>query len=270
MMMVVAGQAASLASGIYTPDSRNYFILMSIVQNLIGFCGTALITAIFLSTRPMTMLGLNRMGHISSILGILLTLAVGLPFLNQTVWWNAQMHFPSVLSPLEQTLRVWEETALDTTSVLLDTNSTGGLIVNILVIGIFTGFSEELCFRGAIQRIIGSAGMNTHLAVWITAIIFSLLHFQFFGFIPRVLLGAFFGYLFAWTGSIYTCAAAHALNNSIVVITHWLTANGYASLDFDSIGVTEHGFPALACISLALVLCVLIGMRRYMFPTTKL
>ncbi len=270
LMMVLAGSAGSLASGLYPVNSREYLIAVSLLQNLIGFCGTALVVAIFLSTRPLAMLGLNRGGTGRALLGILLLFAVGIPFLNQVTWWNTQMHLPSFMGGVEQTIRSWEDAALVTTETMLASRSVGGLIVNILVIGVFTGFSEELCFRGCMQRVIGSGGMNGHVAVWLTAVIFSLLHFQFFGFLPRVLLGALFGYLFLWTGSIYISAAAHALNNSLFVLLHWLALRGITTAETDTWGVTTHGFPAIACMSLALVLCILVGMRGYLFSTRKL
>lgn len=270
VMMVLAGSAGALAAGWFAPGSREFYIGASVLQNLIGFCGTAVVCALFLSTRPMAMLGLNRPGSSRSLLGIVLVFAVGLPFLNQIIWWNNQMHLPHAMSALEATLRGWEDAAQVTTTLMLSSKSVGALLVNVLVVGVLTGFSEELCFRGAMQRIIGSGGMGGHAAVWITAVIFSLLHFQFFGFLPRVLLGAFFGYLFLMTGSIYISATAHALNNSIFVVVHWLALRGYTTDNFEGWGVATHGFPLMACISLALVLCVIIGMRSYLFTAKKM
>lgn len=267
LMMVLSGFAAQLASYIAPPDTRPNLLWTSVFQNLIGFAGTAFVTAIFLSTKPMEMLGLTRIGKLRSIAGILLIFAVGIPFLNQTIWWNSQMHFPDSLQDLEETLRSWENMASSKTEVILTGTSVLSLIINILVVGVLTGLCEELAFRGAMQRVIASGGMGGHAAVWITAIIFSILHFQFFGFLPRVLLGAFFGYLFYWTGSIWISATAHAINNSIYVITVWLVSNGYSMPGIDGFGVTQHGFPAFACVSLCLVLFVMIGMRKYLFCT---
>ncbi|MBD5232268.1 MAG: CPBP family intramembrane metalloprotease [Bacteroidales bacterium] len=269
LMMVVAGSAGSLASHCFKVGSRDYFIAVSVLQNLIGFCGTAFVCAIFLSTRPLALLGLNRLGTSRALLGIVLAFAVGLPFLNQVVWWNSQMHLPAFLGSLESQMRSWEDAALTTTNVILGGKSVGALVVNVLVVGVFTGFSEELCFRGTMQRVIASGGIGGHAAVWITAVIFSLLHFQFFGFLPRVLLGAFFGYLFLMTGSIYIAATAHALNNSLYVVVHWLELRGYSTGNFEHWGVTTHGFPAVACVSLCLLLCVVVGMRGYLFSTKK-
>lgn len=267
MMMVLASFAIRLASHMAAPDTRANLLWTSVFQNTIGFAGTAFVTAVFLSTRPMEMLGITRVGKLVSITGILLIFAVGIPFLNQTIWWNSQMHFPDSLKSVEDTLRHWENMASDKTAVLLQGTSIETLIVNVLIIGVLTGLCEELAFRGAMQRVIGSGGLGSHAAIWITAIIFSILHFQFFGFIPRVLLGALFGYLFYWTGSIWISATAHALNNSIYVVTSWMVANNFAAPSIESFGITTHGFPAIACISLCLVLFIMVGMRKYLFST---
>ena len=270
MMMFLAGFGSMLAARIAPDSERDRLIWTSVFQNLIGFGGTAIVTALFLSVRPFSLLGLTTVGNWRALVGILLVFALGIPFLNQVIYWNEHMHLPSFLASLETTIRAWEENALSQTSVLLEGKSVGTLVVNVLVVGVLTGFCEELVFRGTFQRVIGSGGMSPHLAIWITAAIFSILHFQFFGFLPRLLLGAFFGYLFYWTGSIWIAGAAHALNNTITVVLTWLVANGFAPVSVDGFGVTAHGFPVMAAISLVLTLFVLIGMRSYLFSTHKI
>lgn len=269
LMMVLAGFSTQIAANFFASGTRNFYIATSVLQNLIGFCGGAAVTALFLSTKPLALLGLDRVGSSHALLGIVLVMALGLPLLNQVTYWNEHFHLPPALASLQDTFRSWEDTAQAATRVMLDTRSFGGLVVGILVIGIFTGFSEELLFRGTFQRVLASGGMNSHVAVWTAAAVFSLLHFQFFGFLPRLLLGAFFGYLLLWTGSIYISAAAHALNNSVYVLLHWLTLRGDTSIHADYLGVTTSGFPAIATVSLVMTLIVLIGMRRYLFSTHK-
>lgn len=98
-------------------------------------------------------------------------------------------------------------------------------------------------FRAGLQKALTSSGLNHHLAIWTAAFIFSAVHFQFFGFVPRLLLGALFGYLYCYTGSIWIAATAHALNNSLVVLSAWLTARGVVDVRFDEIGTGgEYGW----------------------------
>ena len=98
--------------------------------------------------------------------------------------------------------------------------------------------------------------MKAHIAIWITAIIFSAVHFQFYGFIPRVLLGAFFGYLALWSGSLWLPIFAHALNNSLVVISTWLTKRNTIDIDINKIG-TEYSSESLLFIAISVIATIL-------------
>jgi membrane protease YdiL (CAAX protease family) len=86
------------------------------------------------------------------------------------------------------------------------------------MIGILAAFSEELFFRAVLQRNIIEWTGNVHVGIWVTGIIFSALHLEFFGFIPRILMGVYLGYLFVWSRSIWVPIFAHCLNNSLIVI----------------------------------------------------
>lgn len=266
-MWAVAGLVSQMIVTMIHPAERMRLLIFSALQNIVGFGGGAVVTSLFLSTRPLDMLGLNRAGTWLSAGGILLVFAVGLPFLNQVIWWNSQMHFPESLASLEHTLREWEDRAGDNSMIMLGGSSVITLVANILLVGVLTGLCEELLFRGTVQRIIGSGPVGAHMSIWITAVIFSIVHFQFFGFLPRVLLGAFFGYMFYWTGSIWVAATAHAINNSMYVLMIWLVNNGANMPDLNSFGITASGFPALACASLCLVMFVLIGLRKHLFSS---
>ncbi|MDE6391000.1 MAG: CPBP family intramembrane metalloprotease, partial [Duncaniella sp.] len=98
--------------------------------------------------------------------------------------------------------------------------TAGSTIASILIVGVLAGLSEELYFRGALQRLLATSPLGAHTAVWVTATLFSLMHMQFYGLVPRILLGALFGYLFLWTGSIWLPVIIHALNNSIYILSY--------------------------------------------------
>ena len=93
------------------------------------------------------------------------------------------------------------------------------LFFNLIVIAVAAGITEEFLFRGALQRIIEKWTYNHHIIIWSAAIIFSTFHMQFFGFLPRMLLGAYFGYLLYWTRNIWIPVFAHFVNNAIAVIS---------------------------------------------------
>ena len=74
---------------------------------------------------------------------------------------------------------------------------------------------------------------NIHLSIWASAIIFSAIHFQFYGFIPRLLLGALFGYLYYWSGNLLIPMFAHFVNNAFGVIMIYLHRHEITDLNVE-------------------------------------
>lgn len=258
--------AASSVQGALAGTSlsqRTTLLIGSTLQNILAFILPAYIVARMASHRPGRYLGADQcsgkwMGEML-LLFILIT-----PALNQIIYYNAEIHFPASMEGMEKVLRQWENDAAQITEVILDDSSIWGLISGVLVVGILTGIGEETFFRAGIQRTFSAGGMNGHAAVWITAAIFSAIHFQFFGFFPRLILGAFFGYMYLYSGSLWVSATAHALNNSIVVVSSWMAARGIADISPESTGVTETGFPWIAFASLVLTLVAILITRPMM------
>lgn len=262
LMLILAGICAGLAQAMFPAGSRNGVLAASVVQNVVAFFGSALLASFFISPKPFAFLGcLGRLRPIT-VFNILICFIIGFPFLNELVYLNMHMHLPDWMATVEHWMRTLEDTAEKQVNTLLGVHSVGALIVNILIIGVLTGFCEEIFFRGTLQRVLGSHGVNIHVAVWAAAFIFSLLHFQFFGFLPRLILGAFFGYILVWTGSIWASATAHAIFNSITVVEVWLVNRGVQAEVVEEFGIQTHGFPWIACVSLALVLTYIFVQRR--------
>lgn len=222
-------------------DSRNQFLLWAVAQNVLIFMLPSFITAWLCSPSPGRYLAVASRPRVSQILAILIIFILITPALNVIIDWNQNASLPDAVARFEPTLRQWEESAAKTTQMVLADASVWGLISGLLVVGLITGLAEEAFFRAGIQRALTSSGINQNVAIIITAFIFSALHFQFFGFVPRFLLGALFGYLYFKSDSLWVAASAHALNNSIVVVAAWIEARyGYAIAP-DSIGLSENG-----------------------------
>ena len=254
VMGIFASFAASFAKQIFDADTREYMLLASALQAIIMFVAPAIGTAYFLSPMPMKMLGLNKGVSVMNVVGIILVMIVAMPALNQVIAWNSQLSFPDFLSDLEVWMREME---------------TNAFVMSLSVVAVLTGFAEEIFFRGALQRVLASNGTNHHVAIWVAAFVFSLLHFQFFGFFPRLLLGAFFGYIFYWTGSIWASAIAHAINNGIVVVSIFLINRGCDINAIEHLGVQDSGFPMIACISAGITILILAFFRKKFFATTR-
>ncbi|WP_375560731.1 lysostaphin resistance A-like protein [Bernardetia sp. OM2101] len=142
---------------------------------------------------------------------------VAFPAVQLTGILNGAIEFPEALKGLENWMRTKEDAAQMLTLFMTDFSSPLQTILGFIVIAVLAGLSEEVFFRGVVQPLFQNLTKNKHAAIWITAIIFSAIHFQFYGFIPRMLLGALFGYLYVYTNNILIPIWAHILNNGITL-----------------------------------------------------
>lgn len=240
-------------------ENNIMYINTSIVtQNLLVFILPVVIATAFISPTPASFVTLNKAPSLKTLLFVIAIYIAMTPALNYIVDWNKNIGLPESMAGLETWMRNAENAALTVTDKILEQNN---IIVSILLVGCLTGLSEEVFFRGGMQRIFLSRPMNAHIAIWLTAFIFSALHFQFFGFIPRLLIGAFFGYLAYWSGSLWTAVFAHALNNSTVIIAHAI--NKQYGFNLDNLGVQQTGeFPWLAIVSVIMTSAIIIWYKK--------
>lgn len=158
----------------------------------------------------------------------------GMLFNGLLMYWNSQMVLPDFLSEVEQWMREMETQLMELTQFLTDFQSIPELLTGILVIGVFAGVGEEMFFRGLIQPKMQGYFRSAHWGIWVTAIIFSAIHAQFFGFLPRVFLGALFGYLYHYTGSLFYPILGHILNNALTLLLVYGANQGIIDLDVQS------------------------------------
>lgn len=162
-----------------------------------------------------------------------LVILCSVPFLSALVSWNASAHFPGGLHGFEQWARGKEDQAADLTKFLTDFNSPGRLLVGLVVIAIVPAVAEELVFRGGVQRCLVQWFGSRHVGVWLAAAIFSAIHVQFFGFVPRFVLGLVLGYLYEWSGNILVPMAAHFTQNASQLILLYLAQGKHLPSSFD-------------------------------------
>ncbi|OAV67613.1 CAAX amino terminal protease self- immunity [Bacteroidales bacterium Barb6] len=154
----------------------------------------------------------------AEVLGLVLVCMLLLsPVINLSEFFNKQMELPAFMEPIEAWMREQETEAEEMATLLTARSDAVSFLSNLLVMALMAAVTEEFLFRGALLRIIGKAVANRHLVIWITAATFSAFHLQFFGFLPRMLLGAYFGYLLYWSGNIWIPVFAHLMNNTIAV-----------------------------------------------------
>jgi hypothetical protein len=234
--------------------------LAQFMQSLGLFVIPPFLLAYFWSEKPLQYLQINREPLSKDVLLAIIIMLSAVPAINLLGEINHTIHFPDSLSWLENQLIDMEERAEDLTLRMLEVDTVGGLLVNLGLIAIIPAIGEELFFRGILQQILQNK-VKAHAAVWITAIIFSAIHFQFFGFIPRMLMGALLGYLFLWTGNIWVPVAAHFTNNAAAVLYYYFKGDAaQQALDLENIGKSETYFAGI--ISMVLVTVLIYFFRR--------
>jgi len=167
---------------------------------------------------------------------------------------NQKMTLPDFLKPIENWMRNAENEAAKMTELLLKTKNGFDFLINMVVIALLPAIGEELMFRGGVQRAFTRMFKNPHVAIWISAFIFSAIHVQFFGFFPRMFLGAAFGYIYLWTGSLWYAMFAHFLNNAYAISLAWYLQKQHIPL---SEADNSSYFPWYASI-ISLILSVLL------------
>lgn len=239
--------------------SANIFLYPNTLRllQLVSAVGTFLLPAIGIawtcSDNPSAYLSAKKIPNAHIFLLVLLGMLLLSPAINLTGLLNKQMELPSFMEPIENWMRTQEATAEQLTNLLLSEDGILALLFNLLVIAVAAGVTEEFIFRGALQRIIGKFTANHHLVIWIAAFLFSSFHMQFFGFLPRLLLGAYLGYLLYWSKSIWIPVFAHFTNNAIAVVgmsDSNLRNNEFISGDISD----EHLLPFAVVASVCLVL----------------
>jgi len=239
--------------------------LMQICQSIFVFICPPFILSKLYKENSKDFLHLQK-PKLKHVLIAIFSILIMIPLTNVLVKWNGGMHLPEFMQGLEVKIRESENTAKLVTDLILNQSGWLNLTINLIIVALMAGIGEEILFRGFFQsvfaRIIG-IGKNSnikpnwvmHTTIWTVAFLFSAIHLQFYGFIPRLLLGAWFGYLLWWTGSIWVPVLAHITNNAISTIAVYAEKNGSLTSDPDQIGLNETWWLCLISI-LLLAACI--------------
>ena len=187
-----------------------------------------------------------------SLLVFALVMVAALPVINFLAEWNAQLQLPEGLASIQDWIAAREKDVEALLEVFLVMESPWHLVMNVLLIALIPAISEEVFFRGSVQPLLLKMVKNHHLAIWLTAFLFSFFHMQFLGFVPRMILGAVFGYAAHWSGSLIFPVVAHFINNALAVTISYLIGKAYISDNLETIGggECEWGMVALSVLAL--------------------
>jgi len=220
---------------------------------IVGFIMPPLFYAALVKERPLNYLGFKAMPA-WGLLGIVIMLAV-IPFNDMMTHWNEGFTLPESMAGLEKIIRESNELMKETMKKFFSDSSINGLIINILIMGVFAAVGEELLFRSALQPFFVRICKNAYIGIAITAILFSAIHLEFYGFIPRLILGFMLGYMYHISGSIWTSILMHFVNNSTIVVIYFLNINNITNIDIETTGLFGTG--AVICSLIATVAIII-------------
>ena len=204
--------------------------------------------------KPVSYLALNRSSNSFVLYPIAFAILLfGMPFITLLSQVNQLLILPDWLSGVELWMQNLEKSAQETTSLLLNGSSVWDYLGNILFVGVFAAVSEEVFFRGVLQQLLLKVFKNRHVGVWMGAFIFSLMHFQFYGFMPRIVLGAVLGYLFLYSKNLWVPIFVHFMNNALVVTFNFFFRENYVYQYLEDPPLTS-SFMAAGLISLGLLI----------------
>ena len=239
----------------------------SILDQIGTFILPALGAAYLFSNQSSEYLGLEKKSKGIHLFAVFILLIVAIPFINWMMQINGEMNLPSSLKGLQDWMEMTEAQASKITKLLLGNTGVSDLLINLIVIAIIPAIGEELLFRGVIQKLFTELANSKGFAVLLTAVLFSALHMQFFGFLPRFALGVLLGFLYVWSGSLWVPITAHFINNAMAVILTWYMERGMIHFNPDTIGI-EQGQEGILAASVFLTWAILWWLKKQWVATS--
>jgi len=244
-----------------SPEGINLLKYFQVIQSIGLFVVPPFIIGWLYQGNFSEYLKINRSTRVQSFLLASICLLAVIPFINFLGAINSQMTFPESLSGLEGWMKNMENAAQVMIEKFMKVDGISGLMFNIFMIAVLPALGEELMFRGVIQRIFSDWTKNYHWGIWISAFLFSAMHMQFYGFLPRMALGAMFGYLLVWTGTMWVPILAHFVNNLMGVLGYFLIGKGVISKDIEEWGTGSEQFPLVVISFLAVGILLFVIFR---------
>ena len=257
----------TISEGFQKSDTGFIYYLQGI-QTLGIFIVPALLAHILLFEQGSGFIKDRSLGIGTSVFLSLIVLIVSAPILQWLIHWNNEIRFPDIMKGIESSLKKMENDRSAVTERLLSDRSIHVFLINILIVAALPALGEEFMFRGVLQKILISWFKNNHWGILVVAFCFSAFHLQFYGLIPRFLLGMFFGYLYCWSGTIWLPVLAHFLNNAIAISIAYISMASDSQIPALLTGNDNPTLPVLF-VSFALTCILIICIRRYLLNLNR-
>ena len=229
--------------------SLNSLRFMQISSQIFTFVLPPILYAMLVKERPFKSLGFSKSTILWLILGVAMMYTI-LPLNSIFTEWNANIKFPESLASFEKLMQDLQERATEVMEKFVNVDTIGGLIINLFMIAGLAALGEELLFRSVIQTSLIKICKNAHVGIFIASAIFSLFHMEFYGLLPRLVLGLLMGYMYYYSRSIWIPMAMHFANNGTIVFLYYLNNIGAINIDVESFGETNVGILMLSIVAM--------------------
>ena len=240
------------------PNDLNALRFMQISSQIFTFVLPPIAYAFLVKEKPVNALGLKKSKILWVLIGIAMIFAI-MPFNSILAEWNANLTLPDSMSKIESLMKQMQDAATEMIEKFVSVDTIGGLVLNLFMIAGLAALGEELLFRSIIQTSLIKICKNAHIGILIASVIFSFIHFEFYGFFPRLILGMLLGYMFYFSGSIWIPMLMHFLNNGTVVLIYFLNNKGITSIDVDTFGQTS--IPVLIISIVVMIVLFLLSIK---------
>ena len=260
-MLCYGVETPALMQDMSSQAGLNIMRIIQICGQLGIFIFPAFLYSLFVNENPIRELGFRKEFNVTLLLSGVLLMFVALPMTSLLAEWNENIKLPEAWASFEQWMLEKETQATALTERFMSEKSVGALLFNLIMIGLLPALGEELIFRSVLQPLLSKLFKNAHLGIVVTAFLFSAIHMQFYGFLPRFVFGLFLGCFYYWSQSIWVPIVMHFFNNSAAVVVYWLHSNGYIQTEMENFGATSNIFLIIASI-LATALLLYIGWKK--------
>lgn len=244
MALIIAGLIVSTITSVVVTLAGSGLTELSILRisqissQILTFILPPIAYAFLTKENPVVALGFNRLKIHWLLLGLCMIYAI-MPLNSVFAEWNANIKLPESMSTLEEIMKNLQEKATEIMEKMVNVDNIGGLIINLIMIAGLAAFGEELLFRSIIQTSLIKICRNAHIGIILASIIFSFIHFEFYGFLPRLVLGLLLGYMFYYSKNIWIPMAMHFANNGTIVFLYYLNNKGVTNINIDTFGQTN-------------------------------
>jgi len=241
---IITTDTEILRSDLTNPDNIFLIKLMQLITSVFIFIVPPLLLSYFEGGNLFNNLDLRKKIKRQNVLLIILIMLFSQILVAVSMQWNLEIinSLKSFIPSVVESMKLMEENAKTITEAFLKMENTSDLLFNLFLIAFIPAIGEEMVFRGVLQKKLYSILQSPHLAIFVSSFIFSAIHMQFFGFLPRFILGIILGYLFYYSKNLWMPIIAHFINNALAVLIMYSAFANKLNTDISEIEKTDINF----------------------------